>query len=54
MDLADERQRILLELLKLAEAMDIELFRTEFAEGFKEQLAKKEEPAKKGQPEQSS
>jgi glyoxylase-like metal-dependent hydrolase (beta-lactamase superfamily II) len=36
------------------EAMDIDIFRTEFSEGFKEQLASKEQPEKKGQPEQSS
>ena len=36
------------------EAMDIESFRTEFAEGFKAQLATEEQPASKGEPEQSS
>jgi tetratricopeptide (TPR) repeat protein len=36
------------------EAMDIEIFRTEFAEGFKEQIAQKEQPASKGEPDQSS
>jgi lipoprotein NlpI len=36
------------------EAMDIDIFRTEFSEGFKEQLAAKVQPEKKGQPEQSS
>jgi len=30
------------------EAMDIDIFRTEFAEGFKQHLAKKEQPAHKG------
>ena len=36
------------------EAMDIEIFRTEFAEGFKEQLGAKVQPAKTGEPEHSS
>jgi hypothetical protein len=36
------------------EAMDIEIFRTEFAEGFKGQFAQKEQQASKGEPEQNS
>jgi hypothetical protein len=34
--------------------MDIDIFRTEFSEGFKEQFVAKVQPEKKGQPEQSS
>jgi tetratricopeptide (TPR) repeat protein len=36
------------------EAMDIDIFRTEFSEGFKQQLVHKEQLAKNDQPEQSS
>jgi lipoprotein NlpI len=36
------------------EAMDIDIFRTEFSAGFREQLVAKAQPEKTGQPEQNS